>query len=184
MKNPKCMKMVQEELKREIHSQGLKVRESILPKLKYLQACVKEALRLHPPGPLLIPRRAAEACTVMSYNIPKNTQVLINVWAIGRDPRNWEDPLVFKPERFLDSSVDFKGNDFEFLPFGGGRRICPGLPMASKHVPLIVASLINSFDWSLPGEKGPKDLDMSEGNDVLLRKKEPLVLVPRAKIID
>lgn len=183
VKNPKCMKMVQEELAREIYSKGAIVTESDVPKLKYLEACVKETLRLHPPGPLLIPRRAAESCTVMNYSIPKNSQVLINVWAIGRDPSYWEDPLVFKPARFLDSSLDFKGNDFEYLPFGGGRRICPGWPMASKLVPLIVASLIHSFDWFLAKGKDIKELDMSEKRDVLLRKKEPLILIPKAKLL-
>lgn len=145
--------------------------ESDLPKLKFLEACVKESLRLHPPGPLPIPRQASETCQVMNYTIPKNSQVLINVWAIGRDPSYKEGPLVFK-ERFLNSSLNFRGNDFEFLPFGGGRRICPGLPMATKQVSLVIVSLIHSFDWSLPHGMDLNQLDTTEKYDVNLRKKE------------
>ncbi|GMN32330.1 hypothetical protein TIFTF001_003621 [Ficus carica] len=179
IKNPKCMKIVQEELTREIIQDM--VTESHLSKLPYLQACVKETLRLHPPAPFLLPRRAIESCQVMNYTIPKDSQVLVNVWAIGRDPKSWKDPLVFKPERFLDSSFDFKGNDFEFLPFGGGRRICAGMPMAAKHVPLVVASFIRFFDWSLPYGKDPNDLNMSAEYGITLMKEEPLILIPKVK---
>ncbi|KAJ0032045.1 hypothetical protein Pint_14712 [Pistacia integerrima] len=180
LKHPKCMKKVEEELKKEIDQDLIK--ESHVPKLTFLQACVKETLRLHPPGPLLLPHRAVESCEVMTYTIPKNCQVLINIWAIGQDPKIWEDPLVYKPERFLDSNLDFKGNDFEFIPFGSGRRICPGMPMATKHVPLILASLIHFFDWSLPYGRDPKDLDMTEKVDLTLCKEQPLLLIPKAKI--
>lgn len=180
IKNPKCMKIVKAELAREIVDQDM-VRESHLPKLPYLQACVKETLRLHPPGPFLLPHRAVESCQVLSYTIPKDSQVLVNVWAIGRDPMYWKDPLTFKPERFLESSLDFKGNDFEFLPFGAGRRICPGLPMAAKHVPLVVSSLIHFFDWSLPYGKDPMDMNMSEKYGITLVKEEPLILISKVK---
>ncbi|KAL5552130.1 hypothetical protein UlMin_002306 [Ulmus minor] len=180
MRNPKSMKMVHEELAREIKQQVVK--EFDLPKLTYLDACVKEIWRLHPPGPLLLPHRAAETCQVMNYTIPKDTQVIVNFWAIGRDPKYWEDPLVFKPERFLNSSLDFRGNDFEYFLFGSGRRMCPGMPMAVKHVPLIIASLIHSFDWSLPQGNDPNDIDMTEKYGHSMRKFEPLVLVPKPKI--
>ncbi|RVX09181.1 (S)-N-methylcoclaurine 3'-hydroxylase isozyme 1 [Vitis vinifera] len=126
IKSPESMKKVHEELAREISDNLPKA--SDLPHLPYLQACVKETLRLHPSAPLLLPRRASVSCEVMNYTIPKDSQIWVNAWAIGRDPMNWEDPLVFKPERFLNSAVDFKGNNLEFIPFGAGRRICPGLP--------------------------------------------------------
>ncbi|GMN32312.1 hypothetical protein TIFTF001_003602 [Ficus carica] len=180
IRNPKCMRMLQEEFVREIGSQEM-VMESDLPKLKYLECCVKESLRLHPPAPLPIPHRAAETCQVMNYTIPKDSEVLVNVWAIGRDPNHWEDPLEFTPERFLNSSLDFKGTNFEYLPFGAGRRICPGQPLASKQVPLIVASLVQSFDWSLPNGEDPKNLDMAEKYDINMLKKEPLLVVPKAR---
>lgn len=180
-RSPRCMKIVQEELAREI-SQGM-VTESDLPKLPYLQACFKETLRLHPPAPLLIPRRALESCQVMNYTIPKDSKVQVNVWAIGRDPEYWKDPLVFKPERFLDLSLEFKGNDFEYLPFGSGRRMCPGMPMASKQVPLVLASLLHFFDWSLPYEQNPENLSMRAKYGLTLVKEEPLILIPKVKSI-
>ena len=176
IKNPECMKILQAELSREI-AQGA-VLESDLDKLNYLKCCFKECLRLHPPGPFLIPHRALETCQVMGYTIPKDSQVLVNVWAIGRDPNYWEEPLEFKPERFLNANVDFIGNDFELLPFGAGRRICPGLALASKQVLLFVASLVHSFDWSLPHGMSPNDLDMAEKYDVAILKKELLLLIP------
>ncbi|KAJ6308173.1 hypothetical protein OIU76_017865 [Salix suchowensis] len=182
IKNPRCLQKVQEEIAGVINMDwdtGFK--ESHLPQLPYLQACIKETLRLHPPGPFLLPHRAIDSCQVMNYTIPKNTQVLVNYWAIGRDPKSWEEPVVFNPERFLSSNLDFKGNDFEFIPFGSGRRICPGLPMAAKHVALIIAYLIIFFDWSLPCGKNPVDLDMSESYGLTLRKEQPLLLVPTSK---
>ena len=184
IKNPRCMNIVKEELVGEINSQedddGL-VKESTLPNLTYLEACIKEALRLHPPAPLFLPHRAVESCQVMKYTIPKDSMVLVNFWAISRDPKNWEEPLVFKPERFISSSsLDYKGNDLQFIPFGAGRRICPGLPMAAKHVPLVVASLVHSFDWTLPNGMDPKDLDMSEKYDLTMMKEVPLLLIPTA----
>ncbi|XP_031275069.1 LOW QUALITY PROTEIN: probable (S)-N-methylcoclaurine 3'-hydroxylase isozyme 2 [Pistacia vera] len=182
LKHPECIKKVEEELKKEIDQDVIK--ESHVPKLTFLQACVKETLRLHPPGPFLLPQRAVESCEVMTYTIPKNCQVLINFWAIGRDPKIWEDPLVYKPERFLDSNLDFKGNDFELIPFGAGRRICPGVPMATKHVPLILASLIHFFDWSLLYGRDPEDLDMTEklAQTLCIYAEQPLLLIPKAKI--
>ncbi|XP_059655805.1 probable (S)-N-methylcoclaurine 3'-hydroxylase isozyme 2 [Cornus florida] len=179
IKNPESMKKVCEELTREINQHSLK--ESDLAQLPYLEACVKETLRLHPPAPLLLPHRAPDSCKVMNYTIPKNSQVVVNVWAIGRDPMVWEEPLKFKPERFLNTTLDFKGNDFEFLPFGAGRRICPGLPMAAKQVPLILASLFRSFDWSLPHGNDPNELDMNEKFAATLQKEQPLVLIPTIK---
>ncbi|KAJ9147861.1 hypothetical protein P3X46_029977 [Hevea brasiliensis] len=180
IKNPKCMKKVLEEIAMKV-TQDIVLKESHIPQLTYLQACVKETLRLHPTGPFLLPHRAIDTCQVMNHTIPKNTQVLVNIWAIGRDPKYWEDPLVFKPERFINSNLDFKGNDFEFIPFGSGRRICPGLPMAIKQVPLIVASLIHFFDWSLPDGKDTTDLDMTEKYGLTLRMQQPLLLIPKVK---
>ncbi|XP_057950581.1 probable (S)-N-methylcoclaurine 3'-hydroxylase isozyme 2 [Malania oleifera] len=179
IKNQEAMSKIREELAREAPNSF--IRESDLLHLHYLHACVKETLRLHPPAPLLLPRRATQKCQVMSYTIPKDTQIMVNVWAIGRDPKFWENPLCFKPERFLDSELDFKGNDFEFLPFGGGRRICPGLSNAIRQVHLTLASLIHHFEWSLPHNLVPDQLDMSEKFGVTLLKEEPLVLVPKRR---
>ncbi|KAJ8771422.1 hypothetical protein K2173_026599 [Erythroxylum novogranatense] len=176
IKNKEAMNKVRQELS-EFNQNPIK--ESQVGQLQYLNACVKETLRLHPPVPFLIPRCAAETCKVMDYTVPKNSQVIVNVWAIGRDPSVWEDPLSFKPERFIGTSLDFKGQNFELLPFGGGRRICPGLPMAARQVPLILATLIQSFDWSLPNGEDPQDLDMNDKFGLTLQKQQPLLLVPK-----
>ncbi|KAL3362219.1 hypothetical protein AABB24_014880 [Solanum stoloniferum] len=180
IKNVESMKKVQEELEIEL-SESDYPKESQLLQMSYVQACVKETLRLHPPAPFLLPHRAIETCQVMSYTIPKDAQILVNIWAITRDPLIWEDPEMFRPQRFLISDMDFKGNDFEFLPFGAGRRICPGLPMAAIKVPLVLASLVHFFDWEHPHGKRPTELDMTEKFGVTLQKKEPLLLIPKAR---
>ncbi|CAL1371340.1 unnamed protein product [Linum trigynum] len=180
LKSEESMTKVREELRREIG--GNPINEANVFQLTFLNACIKETFRLHPPVPFLIPHCALETCEVLNYRIPKNAQVLVNIWAIGRDPSVWEDPLSFRPERFVNSGsavVDFKGHDFELLPFGSGRRVCPGLPMAAKQLPLILASLIKGFDWALPGGEDPAKLDMDEKFGLTLQKDQPLLLVAR-----
>ncbi|XP_057950874.1 (S)-N-methylcoclaurine 3'-hydroxylase isozyme 1-like [Malania oleifera] len=179
IKNQESMQKLRKELANEIG--GNIVRDSHLPNLPYLQACIKETLRLHPVVPLVVPHQALETCEVMGYNVPKDSQVLVNVWAIGRDAKHWKDPLSFKPERFLNSSLDYKGNDFEFLPFSAGRRICPGLPLAARKIPLFVATLVHSFDWHLPGNMDATKLDMSEKFSTTLRREQPLHLIPSVR---
>jgi cytochrome P450 len=179
MRNPQAMKQLREELAGQTPEDL--ITESSLAKFPYLHFCVKETLRLHPPAPFLIPHRATEDCQVLDYTIPKDTQVLVNVWAIARDPASWEDPLCFKPERFLNSDLDYKGNHFEFLPFGSGRRICAGLPMAVKKVQLALANLIHGFDWSLPNNMLPDELDMDEKYGITLMKEQPLKLIPKLR---
>ncbi|CAI0403679.1 unnamed protein product [Linum tenue] len=180
LRNGEAMRKVREELKREIGENS--VNEANASQLTFLNACIKETFRLHPPVPFLIPHCAMETCEVMNYRIPKDSQVLVNVWAIGRDPSVWEDPLSFRPERFLDKRsavADFKGCDFELLPFGSGRRACPGLPMATKQLSLILASLIEGFDWTLPDGDDPAKLDMEEKFGLTLQKDQPLLLIAR-----
>uniref|UniRef100_A0A2N9HWG5 Uncharacterized protein n=1 Tax=Fagus sylvatica TaxID=28930 RepID=A0A2N9HWG5_FAGSY len=179
IKNQDYMHKLRDELEHGIGKDI--VNESHLPHLPYLEACVKETLRLYPPGPLLLPRRALQTCQVMGYTVPKDSQISVNMWAIGRDPTIWDDPLSFKPERFLDSCLDFKGNNFDYTPFGAGRKMCPGQPLAIKQVPLILASLVHSFDWSLPGSVNSTELDMNDHFVVTLRKKQPLKLIPRGR---
>ncbi|CAI0404261.1 unnamed protein product [Linum tenue] len=153
--------------------------ESAVSRLPYLNAIVKETLRLHPPGPLMLPHRASETCEVMNYTVPEGAKILVNVWAISRDPTVWEDdPTSFKPERFIGSKVDFRGHDFEFLPFGAGRRMCPGVPLATRQISLILAAFVRNFDWCLPDGKDPAELDMSEKFGFTLQKEQPLLLVP------
>lgn len=162
IRQPEIMKKVQLELG-EVIGKGKQVEESNIPKLPYLQFVVKETLRMHPPTPFLIPRKVVEQdVELCDYIIPKDSSILVNVWAIGRDPTFWKDPLVFRPERFQNLEVDVRGRDFELIPFGAGRRICPGLPLAMRLVQTMLGSLLNSFNWKLEGDIEPKDLDMEE----------------------
>ncbi|KAJ4831349.1 hypothetical protein Tsubulata_015971 [Turnera subulata] len=179
LKNREVMRKVCEEIESELRNKPFS--ESHVSQLPYLNACIKETLRMHPAAPFLLPRQALETWEVMGYTIPKGAQVLVNVWAIARDPSMWDDPLSFKPERFLDSNVDYKGHHYEFLPFGSGRRTCVGIPMASKQVALILASLLHYFDWSLPNGGDPTELDVTEKFGIVLQKEKPLLFVPTRK---
>ncbi|KAK6147118.1 hypothetical protein DH2020_018030 [Rehmannia glutinosa] len=143
-----------------------------------LLATVKEILRLHPAIQMLLPRNAIEDTEFMGYFVPKNTQIFVNAWAIHRDPSVWPDPLAFKPERFLDSDIDFKGQHFDMIPFGSGRRSCLGLTLGHRMVCLSIASLLQTFDWKLPDGAKPEDMDMREMLGLTLRKKVPLKVIP------
>ncbi|XP_057832597.1 cytochrome P450 93A3-like [Cryptomeria japonica] len=125
IRNPEILNKTREEIK-EVVGSGRLVEESDIPKMVYLQSIVKESLRLHPPGPLAL-RESTEECNIDGYFIPVQTRVFINIWALGRDPKHWENPLEFRPERFSESSIDVRGQHFQILPFGGGRRGCPGI---------------------------------------------------------
>ncbi|KAI3464075.1 hypothetical protein Pfo_020738 [Paulownia fortunei] len=182
MNNPEVMEKVQKELSNVVGMNNI-VEEFHLPKLQYLEAVLKETLRLHPPIPLLIPRSPNQSSTVGGYTIPKNTRVFINIWAIQRDPSIWDNPMEFRPDRFLNDSGkwDFSGNNFHYLPFGSGRRICPGRPLAERMVTYLLASLLHSFEWKFP--KGEK-LDMSEGFGIVLRKSTPSYAIPSPRLSD
>ncbi|GAB4834305.1 hypothetical protein Ancab_039975 [Ancistrocladus abbreviatus] len=175
--NPEKMKKVQEELDREI-GRANSVEEADIGQLLYLQAIVKETLRLHPSVPFLVPRKLHTNIELCGYKVPKNAQVLVNVWAMGRDSNIWEKANLFEPERFLGSEIDFKGRNFELIPFGAGRRMCPGLPLASKMIPLILGSLIHSFRWKLEGGVAPRNLDMEEKFGFTLQKAQSLIAIP------
>ncbi|WOG89179.1 hypothetical protein DCAR_0208415 [Daucus carota subsp. sativus] len=177
MKNPSVMRKAQEEVRGVVEQNRVFVQESDLPKLKYLRMLVKEALRLHPPAPLLVPRETTEKCTIGGYEIPAKTRVFINAAAISTDPELWDDPEEFKPERFLNSSVDFRGQHFELLPFWSGRRGCPGTNFALLIIELALANLLFSFDWELPGGMNAEDIDMEEAVGITVHKKTPLYLV-------
>ncbi|MBA0774316.1 hypothetical protein Gotri_009533 [Gossypium trilobum] len=153
--------------------------ESDIPKLAYLQAVVKEVFRLHPGVPLIIPRRTNEACEVAGYHIPKHCIVYVNVWGMARDPNVWEDPLEFKPERFIGSSVDVKGQDFNLLPFGTGRRSCVGWPLAHRMVHYYLAALLHAFQWESP----PDVLnDLGERVGLTIQKGKSLLSTPKPRL--
>ncbi|KAJ4755264.1 hypothetical protein LUZ62_028136 [Rhynchospora pubera] len=173
IKNPQVLKRAQEEMD-EVIGRERRLEESDISNLPYLQAVVKEAMRLHPSTPLSLPHFSYEECEVNGYYVPKNTRLLVNIWAIGRDPDTWEDPLEFKPERFLSgptAKVDPLGNYFELIPFGAGRRICAGKLAGMVFVQYFLGTLVHSFDWRLPdGEV----LNMNETFGLALPKAVPL----------
>ncbi|XP_049365494.1 geraniol 8-hydroxylase-like [Solanum verrucosum] len=176
MKNPETMKRAKAELAQVVGDENKTIEEKDVGRLPYLQCIVKETLRIHPPSSLLT-RKAEQDVELCGYFVPKGSQVLVNVWAIGRDPDIWEDPLAFKPERFWDSiNLDFHDNNFELIPFGVGRRMCVGLPLAIRAIPAMLGSLLNSFDWTLEENIAPKDLEEKFG--LILAKSRPLRLVP------
>ncbi|KAI3471991.1 hypothetical protein Pfo_028679 [Paulownia fortunei] len=174
---PSSMKKIQDEIDRVV-GRTRKVEENDLSNLPYLQATVKEILRLYPAIPMLLPRNAMEDTEFMGYVVPKNTQIFVNAWAIHRDPAAWPDPLSFKPERFLDSDIDYKGQHFQMVPFGSGRRSCLGLTLGHRMVSLTLASLLQTFDWRLGDGVKPEALDMREMVGLTLRKRVPLKVIP------
>ncbi|KAH9543047.1 hypothetical protein CY35_13G041600 [Sphagnum magellanicum] len=206
IRNPMVMKCAQTELETVIGTNRI-VEEADLQKLTYLQAVVKEIFRLHPPVPLSLPHSSLdEACEVAGcYDIPPRTKVVVNLWAMGRDPSIWERPLEFYPERFLQQqhpeafnydpqpnflqqkqhpivdktvdatkTVDVKENTFEHLPFGSGKRACPGRAMGNLVVEINLARLLHGFNWELPNKQDPKTLDMTEKLGGAMRKAKPL----------
>ncbi|EOY00691.1 Cytochrome P450, family 71, subfamily B, polypeptide 10, putative [Theobroma cacao] len=178
-RNPRVTKKAQDEVRTFAGKNGI-VTEDEIVRLQYLKMVVKETLRLHPPAALLLPRETTSHFRINGYDILPKTLIQINVWAISRDPRYWKNAEEFFPERFSDSSIDFKGQHCEFLPFGGGRRSCPGMYLATRTVELALANLLHCFDWKLPfGMKG-KDIDMEEaaGPSLTISKKTALHLVP------
>nr|XP_015869779.2 cytochrome P450 93A3-like [Ziziphus jujuba var. spinosa] len=161
------------------------LQESDIVNLPYLQATVKETLRLHPTGPMIV-RESSESSKICGYDIPEKTQLLVNVWAIGRDPSHWENPLEFKPERFLSeegsgkSQLDVRGQHFHLLPFGSGRRGCPGTSLALQIVQTTLGAMIQCFEWKVGGGDG--SVDMEEGPGLTLPRATPLICVPVARL--
>ncbi|KAL4618676.1 hypothetical protein ACB092_06G027700 [Castanea dentata] len=139
---------------------------------------IKDTLRLHPAIPLLIPRECGERCRLNGYEIPVKTKVIVNAWAIGRDLKRWTEAEKFQPERFLDSSIDYNETNFEYIPFGAGRRICPGITFGMVNIKLPLALFLYHFDWKLPTRIENEDLDMNEAFGTGVRRKNDLQLIP------
>ncbi|KAK3156203.1 hypothetical protein QOZ80_2AG0104210 [Eleusine coracana subsp. coracana] len=177
LKNPRVMQKAQDEVRRALSDHDT-VTEDNLTNLHYLRLVIKETLRLHPPAPLLLPRKCGSPCRVLGYDIPEGTTVIVNAWAIGRDPAHWDRPDEFAPERFEHGGRDFKGGDFELIPFGAGRRMCPGMAFGLAHIELALAALLFHFDWELPGGMAAEDLDMTEAFGVTTRRQSELMVVP------
>ncbi|KAK3121921.1 hypothetical protein QOZ80_8BG0662820 [Eleusine coracana subsp. coracana] len=179
--NPSIMSKVCAEIKDVL---GFKetIEEPDVAGMPYFQAVVKEAMRLHPVAPVMLPHQAVEdGIEIGGYAVPKGSTITFNAWAIMRDPATWDRPDEFVPERFLvnrGADVDFRGKNFEFIPFGSGRRMCPGLPMAERVVPLLLASLLHEFEWKLPNGMSAEHLDMSEKFTTSNVMAVPLKAVP------
>ncbi|CAI0439178.1 unnamed protein product [Linum tenue] len=193
MKNPRVLQKAQQEVRQVFGDEyNNKFGEAGLDQLKYLDMVIAESLRLHPPVPLLVPREnkyqkppapllvprenVDQKVKLISYDVPINTSVIVNVWAINRDPRYWKEADRFIPERFMDCSIDHKGTDFHYIPFGAGRRMCPGVSFGMVIVKLILANLLLHFDWTLPAKQ--KNIDMTECFGVTLRRQHTLHLIP------
>ncbi|RWR83686.1 Cytochrome P450 71A1 [Cinnamomum micranthum f. kanehirae] len=177
MKHPDIMVKAQEEVRRLVGRKP-KVEVEDIHQMHYLKCIIKETLRLHPPGPLLGPRESNDNTTIQGYHIPQNTRVIINAWAISRDPKSWKCPEEFLPERFANNSIDFKGHDFQFIPFGAGRRMCPGASFAIHIIEFVLTDLLRYFDWELPNGATAEDLEMAEEGGIISPKEISLHLVP------
>ncbi|KAH6770425.1 hypothetical protein C2S52_015228 [Perilla frutescens var. hirtella] len=182
IKVPNVMHKVQSEIRNLVGRKG-KVDEDDLAKLPYLKAVINEAMRLYPPAPLLVPRETIERCNLEGYQIQPKTVVYVNAWAIARDPEYWENPDEFMPERFLNNNIDIKGQDFGVIPFGSGRRMCPGMYMGLANVELTVANLLYSFDWLLPLGIRAEDIDTNVSPGITMHKKNPLLLVAKRYVV-
>ncbi|GJN31540.1 hypothetical protein PR202_gb19951 [Eleusine coracana subsp. coracana] len=181
VKKPAVLTKATEELDRVVGRNRL-VAEGDIPNLPYFDAIVKETMRTHPVAPLLTPRQSREDTSIDGYDIPAGTRVLINIMAICRDPKVWDAPMEFRPERFIGSSVDVRGQDLELLPFGSGRRMCPGHTLGLKMVQVTLANLLHAFHWKLPDGMVAEELSMEEVFRMNVLRKVPLEAVAEPKL--
>ncbi|KAF8667633.1 hypothetical protein HU200_052839 [Digitaria exilis] len=182
VRHPHILKKAQDEIRSMVGPNKARVERGDLPKLKYLKNVVKETLRLHPALPLLVPRETMRRIEIAGYDVAVGTRVLVNTWAIGRDPASWAHPEEFDPGRFdVDGEDGMSGLSrarFEFLPFGAGRRMCPGIDMGVATTEFTLANLLYCFDWELPEGMGSEDVSVEEAGGLTVHQKAPLLLVP------
>ncbi|XP_028777564.1 3,9-dihydroxypterocarpan 6A-monooxygenase-like [Neltuma alba] len=187
--HPEIMEKARKEIEQVTGNERI-VNESDIVNLPYVQAIVKESLRLHPPAPVIL-RESTESCNIAGYEIPANSRVVINIWALGRDPKYWDDPLEFKPERFTredqKSQMEVRGQNYNILPFGSGRRGCPGASLALNIFHTTLAAMIQCFEWKPAGGDGEKNaistIDMEEGSSVDLQRAHPLICIPKPRFL-
>ncbi|KAL9376459.1 hypothetical protein Peur_030579 [Populus x canadensis] len=181
LKKPQLFKRVTDELDRVVGRERW-VEEKDIPQLPYIEAIMKEAMRMHPSAVMLAPHLALQDCKVGGYDIPKGTRIFINTWSMGRDPDLWEDPEDFRPERFIGKGVDIKGHNFELLPFGSGRRMCPGYPLGTKMILVSLANMLHGFTWELPPGIKPEDVKRDEVFGLATQRKYPTVAVAKPRL--
>ncbi|XP_044484466.1 cytochrome P450 71A1-like [Mangifera indica] len=177
VKNPSLLKRAQQEV-RTVVGKKSKIDADDIEKMEYMKCVIKESLRLRAIVPLLAGRETTERVKIGGYEIPTNTRVYVNAWAIQRDPKYWDRPIEFIPERFMNNPVDFRGQHFQFIPFGAGRRGCPGMLFGVAVVEYVTANLLYWFDWKLPAGLTEDKLDMTETDGLTIHRKIPLYLVP------
>ncbi|XP_009388172.2 cytochrome P450 71A1 [Musa acuminata AAA Group] len=176
IRQPELMKRAQDEVRRSVGSKG-EVEESDLHQLHFFKCVIKETMRLHPAAPLLLPRETMQHFKLNGYDILPKTWMYVNAWAIGRDPNSWGRPHLFDPERFMHDSTEASGQDFKLIPFGEGRRICPGKNLGMLMVELVLANLLYSFDWHLPPGMVKEDISMEEAPGVTVHREYALCLM-------
>ncbi|XP_051133611.1 desmethyl-deoxy-podophyllotoxin synthase-like [Andrographis paniculata] len=180
LRNPIVLNKAQDEVRRVFDKKGF-VDESDFDQLTHLGMVIKETLQIHPLAPLLLLRQSRERCEINGYDIPVKSRVIVNAWVMGRDPKSWKDPDIFSPERYLGNPVNYKGKNFELLPFGGGQRICPRMTFGLANVELLLAMFLYHFDWILPNGIKPENVDMVETFGITARRKNPLRVIPTVK---
>ncbi|KAH0448664.1 hypothetical protein IEQ34_022464 [Dendrobium chrysotoxum] len=178
IKHPIWMQEVQREIREVVGSKEV-IEEEDIDRLTYLKATIKETLRLHVPLALLVPRVAMEDTQLQGYDIPAGTRIVINAWAIARDPKNWDKPDDFWPQRFMNNNIDFRGQHFHLTPFGAGRRACPGIGFAIAVIECTLANLLHHFNWEVPEKTKDEVLDMSESPGISIHKKSALLLTAK-----
>jgi cytochrome P450 len=184
LRNPDALAKATKELDRVVGRERLVVTEGDIPSLPYMEAVVKETMRLHPVSPLLTPRLSREdVVSVGGHDIPEGTLVFVNVWAIARDPAVWGRTAgEFRPERFVGSGVDVKGHDLELLPFGSGRRMCPGVSLGLRMVQVVLANLVHGYAWKLPDGVSREELSMEETFGLYMPRKVRLDAVAEPRL--
>ncbi|CAN4090817.1 unnamed protein product [Withania somnifera] len=178
IKNPEVMRKVQEEIRKSIGRKGI-VTEDDIQNMPYFKLVVKEVFRLYPPVPLLVLRESMKKSKLEGYEIQAGTIIHVNSWAIARDPEIWENPEEFIPERLLNSDIDYKGQHFELIPFGAGRRVCPGIALGVASMELALSNLLYAFDWELPRGMKKEDIDTNVRPGITMHKKNELCLIPK-----
>ncbi|MED6154912.1 hypothetical protein PIB30_000410 [Stylosanthes scabra] len=181
LKHPRVMRNLQDELTNVVGLDKF-VQETHLANLTYLDIVIKETLRLHPPG-AIVTRASTKDAMINGYHIKKNTMILINLWAIGRDPKAWSDNAEeYYPERFIANNCDYRGYNFHFIPFGAGSRGCPGIHLGLTIVKLLVAQFVHCFNWELPSNMTPDELDMNEKFGLSQPRAKNLLAVPTYRL--
>ncbi|KAL8094323.1 hypothetical protein AgCh_036016 [Apium graveolens] len=182
VRNQRVVKKLQAEIESVVGDSQI-VEEEHLPNFQYLDMIIKESLRLHPVGPLLVPRESMADIEINGYHIPKKSRILVNIWALGRDPQIWSENVdEFIPERFMGTKMEFRRQNFQFIPFGSGRRSCPGMQLGLVNIKLVVAQLMHSFNWELPDGMSPAEMDMGETFGLTMPRAKHLFAIPCVRI--